>query len=57
MALPTTGHPPAGKHVVLGAAEQKVHLTPYPGASNRVVVILFDQRIPFFTVKPEHSLA
>jgi hypothetical protein len=56
-ALPTTGYPPAGKHVVLGAAEQEVYLTAYPGASNHGVVVLFDQRIPLFLVTAAHSQA
>ncbi len=54
MALPATDYPPAGKHVVLGAAEQEVHLTAYPGASNCVVVVLFDQGIFLFMAKAAH---
>jgi hypothetical protein len=55
--MPAAYHPPAGKHVILGAAEQKVYLTANPGASNRVAVVLFDQCICLCIVKAAHSQA
>ena len=40
--LPTTDYESAGKHVVLETAEPEIDLTPHPGASHRLVVVLLD---------------
>jgi len=45
LGLPTTNYPSAGKHIVLKTAESKIHLAAHPGASNRFVVVLFDQSV------------
>jgi len=40
--LPATNYPPTRKHVVLRAAETKIHLTAHPGTSNPIVIVRFD---------------
>ena len=45
LPLPTTNYKPAGEHVILETAESKIDLTPHPGASDRFVVILFNQGV------------
>jgi hypothetical protein len=39
--LPATCYPPAGKQVILEAAEPKIDLAAHPGAPNGLVVVLF----------------
>jgi hypothetical protein len=43
LGLPATGYPSAGKQVILETAEPKIYLAANPGASNRFVVVQFDQ--------------
>jgi hypothetical protein len=45
LPLPTTNYKPAGEHVILETAESKIDLTPHPGASDCVVVILFNHGV------------
>lgn len=41
--VPATDYPSTREHVILGTAELKIDVAAYPGASNYLIIVLFNQ--------------